>query len=80
MSLQLEAFLTDFPDAQTRAITLDNATLQDAFTISSEYADLVSLGARQTFGALEVTISNDTDGNWNVSDIQIFMKDLGNSG
>ncbi len=41
--------------------------------------DLVSLGARQTFGALDITVLADDKGNVDASDVKIFMKDLGTS-
>ena len=76
----MSAFLEDFQDASERASALDNAVLQNATAISSQYADLVSLAARQAFGSIEMSVSNGTDGKWNMSDVKIFMKDVGNSG
>ncbi|KAH9935633.1 uncharacterized protein B0H18DRAFT_1082345 [Fomitopsis serialis] len=55
----------------TRSTQLDNEITQNATNISSEYSDLVSLAARQTFGAIDIT--------WNTSDVMIFMKDMGTS-
>ena len=43
----------------------------DAAQISSEYVDLVSLGARQTFGALDITVFTDDNGNVDASDVKI---------
>jgi len=37
----------------------------------------VTLAARQTFGAIDITVANGTDGNWNTSDVMIFMKNIG---
>ena len=51
----------------------------DAAQISSEYVDLVSLGARQTFGALDITVFTGDNGNVDASDVKIFMKDVGTS-
>ncbi len=44
------------------------------------YAGLLSLSARQIFGALEITISKADDGSWNQSDVKIFFTDMGNVG
>ncbi|KAF8883869.1 hypothetical protein BD779DRAFT_1443581 [Infundibulicybe gibba] len=73
------AFIKDFPNARQRAIELDQKITSDALSISQDYADLVSLSVRQTMGGLDITISNGTDGQWNNSDIMIFMKSIDNS-
>lgn len=46
-------------------------------TVSAHYTDLVSLAARQTLSALDITVSTGSDGNPNASDVRIFMKDIG---
>ncbi|KZT72217.1 hypothetical protein DAEQUDRAFT_763324 [Daedalea quercina L-15889] len=75
----MEAFVTDSSDAMTRSTQLDNEITQNATSISSEYSDLVSLAARQTFGAIDITVSQGTDSQWNTSDVMIFMKNMGNN-
>lgn len=72
---QIDDFTAGFSEAQTRAIALDNAILGNASSISTQYADLVSLAVRQTLGSLDFTVSTGTDGNPNASDVRIFMKD-----
>lgn len=62
-------------ELQQRAIALDNAILGSASKISTQYADLVSLAARQTMGSLDFTVSTGADGKPNASDVRIFMKD-----
>ena len=52
----------------------------DATAISSEYLDLISLVFRSTISALEITMSKNPDGNYNSSDIMVFLKDIGNIG
>lgn len=77
--IQIDSFIADFQNAVSRASNLDDAILQNATAISPQYADLVSLAARQTFGGVEFSVSNGSDGKWNMSDVKIFMKDVGNS-
>ncbi|OCH88863.1 DUF1793-domain-containing protein [Obba rivulosa] len=72
-------FLINYTTTSQRAQALDSKIQQDALNISSEYADLVSLAARQVFGSIDITISKGSDGQWNTSDIMIFMKDMGNT-
>ncbi|KAF8885598.1 hypothetical protein BD779DRAFT_1673561 [Infundibulicybe gibba] len=73
------AFIKDFPDARQRAIDLDQKITSDALSISQDYADLVSLSARQTMSGIDITISNGTDGQWNTSGITTFMKSVGDT-
>ncbi|KAJ3893405.1 hypothetical protein GG344DRAFT_43434 [Lentinula edodes] len=69
----------DSSDALQRAIALDDQIVSAANTISSDYTDLVSLAARQAIAGMEITAGTGTDGQLNSSDIQFFMKDIGNS-
>ncbi|KAJ6567991.1 hypothetical protein DFH09DRAFT_1155589 [Mycena vulgaris] len=75
----IDAFVEDFPSARARAIALDQKILQDAGAVSKEYADLVSLATRQAMAGVEITLSTTESGEWNFSDVQAFMKDVGNS-
>ncbi|KAK0481474.1 hypothetical protein IW261DRAFT_1681366, partial [Armillaria novae-zelandiae] len=74
----IDFFLGDFSDAKQRAIDLDNRIMSDARQISDNYADLVTLAARQAL-AVDITVSKDSKGQWNTSDVMTFMKDVGNS-
>ncbi|KAK0481513.1 hypothetical protein IW261DRAFT_1681573 [Armillaria novae-zelandiae] len=75
----IDFFLSDFSNAKQRAIDLDNKIVSDARQISDSYADLVTLAARQAL-AVDITVSKDSQGQWNTSDIMTFMRDVGNSG
>ncbi|PBL00369.1 hypothetical protein ARMGADRAFT_1072730 [Armillaria gallica] len=74
----VDFFLSDFSNAKQRAIDLDNKIMSDARQISENYADLVALAARQAL-AVDITVSKDSQGQWNTSDIMTFMRDVGNS-
>ncbi|KAK0500754.1 hypothetical protein EDD18DRAFT_1434674 [Armillaria luteobubalina] len=74
----IDFFLLDFSDAKQRAIDLDNKIMSDARQISDSYVDLVTLAARQAL-AIDITVSKDSKGQWNTSDVMTFMKDVGNS-
>ncbi|KAJ7249889.1 hypothetical protein C8J57DRAFT_1355899 [Mycena rebaudengoi] len=75
----IDAFIVDFASARTRADTLDSRVLKDANAVSQEYSDLVSIATRQAMAGVEITMGKTADGEWNHSDVQGFMKDLGNS-
>ena len=75
---QIDAFLSDFTDARTRAQQLDEKLRDEASRISEHYADLVSLSLRQTMGTIEITLPNPGSRDiWNTSDIQAFIRDNG---
>jgi hypothetical protein len=69
------AALEDLDNTFSRAVELDTMILQKAGSISTHYADIISLAARQAIAGTELTISPN-----NASDIKMFMKDLGVSG
>ena len=77
--MQIEEVLSDFTAALDRAIDLDNRVMAASSNISTEYTNIVSLGSRQAFAGIDITVSNDTNGEWNMSDVKMFMKDVGNS-
>ena len=77
---KIDAFLLDFPNARDRAVALDEKLMSEAGKVSDQYADLISFATRQTLGGLEFTTSRVTDGSYDPSDLQIFMKDIGSNG
>ena len=76
---QLDTIISDYPNALKKATDLDNKIFNAANVISQQYAILVSLAARQVMGSTELTISKDVNGGWNISDVKVFMKDIGTS-
>ncbi|CCM02776.1 uncharacterized protein FIBRA_04884 [Fibroporia radiculosa] len=72
-------FLSDFGDALTRSGSFDNQLSQDASSISTKYSQIISLATRQVFGAIDIAVAvgNGTDGSWNMSDVMIFMRNMG---
>ncbi|KAF8827268.1 hypothetical protein HHX47_DHR5000700 [Lentinula edodes] len=69
----ITAFLSDYSEALSRAKALDEKLQTAASSISSDYADIVALSMRQTFGATELTISG-SPGAWNTDDVLMFIK------
>ena len=74
--------MTGYQDALARATALDQKILTAAANVSTHYADLVSLAARQAIGGTELTIGRSTSNptQWNSSDVKMFMKNLGTDG
>ncbi|ETW77436.1 hypothetical protein HETIRDRAFT_480082 [Heterobasidion irregulare TC 32-1] len=73
----ISAFATDFSNAWGRAEQLDARLISAANAISSDYADLLSIAARQVYGATELTIAKGSDGQFNKSDVMMFMRNIG---
>ncbi|EIW62031.1 DUF1793-domain-containing protein [Trametes versicolor FP-101664 SS1] len=70
------AFLNDYTDALLRANAFDAQVAQDASKVSNDYASIVALSVRQTFGALEITLPTDL----NTSDVLMFHKEISSDG
>ena len=68
-------FLSDYPSA--RAVSLDSKIMADATAILPAYGDLVAASLRQTMRSIDITTSKQADGEWNTSDVQVFVKDIG---
>lgn len=72
--------MDDFPRAQQAAADYDNTLLNAGLKFSNNYADLLALAARQVFGTIDITIARGSDGNWNFTDVLVFMKNMGAAG
>ncbi|KAI9459208.1 hypothetical protein BJY52DRAFT_1119183 [Lactarius psammicola] len=70
-------FLGDFANASSRARELDQKILQGAAPVSDLLGDLVSLATAQVYGSTHLTIGTDANGNYNESDVMMFMKNIG---
>ena len=76
--MQIDTFTGDYAAALARAVALDQKIMGDASKVkSSQYADIVSLATRQTMGALDITVGNDSSGKLVPDDIMVFMKNMG---
>ncbi|TCD60187.1 hypothetical protein EIP91_010601 [Steccherinum ochraceum] len=80
VSAAISSFLDDFSGALTRAKAFDAKVNKDATAISSDYASIVALSIRQVFGATELTVSRDSSGKLNASDVLMFMKEISSDG
>ncbi|KAJ4001761.1 hypothetical protein F5050DRAFT_1721221 [Lentinula boryana] len=76
----ISEFLGDYNAALTRANTFDAKVQSDASAISTEYAGIVALSVRQSLGANEITISKESSGAWNTSDVLVFLKEISSDG
>jgi hypothetical protein len=77
---QVSAFHSDYLTAFDAASILDSRIAADAGAISSTYADICTLSIRQIFGAIELTISKNSDKSYNTSDLLLFLKEISSNG
>ena len=78
--VQISSFLPAYNDALTRAKAFDAKVQNDASAISTDYASIVALSIRQAFAATEITVSKDSSGTFNTTDILLFMKEISSDG
>ena len=76
---QIIDFLNNFANASSSAQRLDQKILQGAASVSGSLGDLVSLATAQVYGSTQLTIGTDTSGNYDPSDVMMFMKNIGGS-
>jgi hypothetical protein len=74
---QIVDFLNDFSNASSRAHQLDLKILQDAANFSSLFGDLAYPALAAVYGSTQLTIGTDANGNFNKSDVMMFMKNTG---
>ena len=55
---------------------LDGMLLSAASNISPEYASIISLVTRQVMGGGEITMTKNSDGSWDETDVMMFIKDI----
>ena len=73
----VHAFL-DYAAADEEARILDAEIAASAFNVAgSNYSDIVTLSVRQVFGAMDITIPQDT---LDTSDIMVFVKEISSNG
>ena len=72
--------MDDFGRARQAAEAFDAELLGAGSAISTEYADLLALTARQVLSSIDITITKGNDGNWNFTDTLVFMKNFGAAG
>ncbi|KAJ3568844.1 hypothetical protein NP233_g5444 [Leucocoprinus birnbaumii] len=73
------SFIEGFDGALNRSMAFDNTIASPAGTVSSEYADILSIVTRQLFASLDITVSKPQAGNIDPSEVRIFMRDMGDS-
>ncbi len=71
-------FLDDYADAQTESQSMDTSLASKASSSAgTNYSDIVTLSARQVYGALDLTIPNDS---LDTNDTMVFIKEISSDG
>ena len=79
-TLQAKIFLDDFRRATDASSAFDARLSAAGNNVSSEYADLLALSARQVMSSLDITLAKNVGGEWELSDTKVFMKNMGSAG
>jgi hypothetical protein len=74
---QMVDFLNDFSNASSRAQQLDGKIIEDSESVAQYLSGLTSLALAEVYGSMQLTISTDGHGNFNKSDVMMFMKNIG---
>ena len=74
---QMVDFLDDFSNAFSRAQVLDGKIVQDAGSVANYFSSLTALALAEVYGSMELTVWTDGHGNYNKSDVMVFMKNIG---
>ena len=72
--------LDHFDEASLAASQLDEVITIAANNLSANYGPPLLLSLRQALGPLDFTVGRDSSGNFNTSDVKVFMKNLGGIG
>jgi Domain of unknown function (DUF5127) len=74
---QMVDFLNNFSNASSRAQQLEGKIFQDSESVAPYLSSLTSLALAEVYGSMQLTVSTDAHGNWNKSDVMMFMKNIG---
>ena len=74
----LDAFFADYHDAVIESLTIDS-TIEERgrVTAGTKYSTILTLGTRQTFGGIDLTIPEDT---LDTGDFLVFLKEISSDG
>ena len=74
----LDAFFADYADANTESLTIDSTIeARGSATAGTNYSTILTLGTRQAFGGIDLTIPKDT---LDTSDFLVFLKEISSDG
>ncbi|KAI8458118.1 hypothetical protein BY996DRAFT_4577608 [Phakopsora pachyrhizi] len=77
----IDFFVKDYYRALQDSNELDKTIADDARRLGGEnHVAIVSLSARQAMSAMEVTVGKDNNGNFNQSDVLVFLKEISSNG
>lgn len=77
MESSLSFFYNDYEEVAQMSADFD-AQIQSAASgnVTSNYAALCAIAARQVYSGLEITVGKDASGNYNTSDTMVFVKGI----
>jgi Domain of unknown function (DUF5127) len=76
--IQIVDFLNDFSNASSRAQQPDDKIFQDSESVAFDLSRLTFIATAELYGSMQLTIGGpDAHGNFDQSDVMIFMKNIG---
>lgn len=80
MESSLSFFYNDYSNVSQMSTSFDNQVQSAASSnVSDNYAALCAISARQVYSGLEITVGKDASGNYNTSDVMVFVKEIATS-
>ncbi|KAF8497617.1 hypothetical protein F5888DRAFT_1613412 [Russula emetica] len=77
MATQMVDFLNDFSNASSRAQQVDGQIFQDSESVAQDFSSLTSVALAEVYSSMQLTVWTDGHGNFNKSDVMVFMKNIG---
>lgn len=74
---QIVDFLSNFSNASSGAQQLEGRISFDSQSIAQDLSSLTFLALAEVFGSMQLTISTDGHGNFDQSNVMLFMKNIG---
>ena len=80
MESSLSFFYNDYATVGQMSAQFDSQVQTAASSsVTANYAALCAIAARQVYSGLEITVGKDSGGNYNSSDIMVFVKEIATS-
>lgn len=80
MESSLSFFYNDYATVGQMSAQFDSQVQSAASSsVTANYAALCAIAARQVYSGLEITVGKDSGGNYNSSDIMVFVKEIATS-
>ena len=74
---QIVDFLNDFSNVSPIALQSENMIYNESQTITNDLGVTTTIALAEVYGSMQLTVGTDKQGNYNTSDVMMFMKNIG---